>query len=119
MGLEAQEVHHGGNEMNRRNFLKAAAAAVLGLVAGAKGTRESVVEQTEPSGWVVVIDEAGLDDAEVRWIVERVNLLYPVYVDLYGEESGVFQGLDHLITTGYQECLSEEFKVVRGDCGSL
>jgi hypothetical protein len=98
--------------IDRRNFFKVAAA--LGLVAGLKDRQEPhreigidqavwLDEQAEPSGWIVVIDEAGLDDAEVRWIVERVNLLHPVYVDLYGEESGVFPGLSHLITTGYQD----------------
>jgi hypothetical protein len=117
MGLEAQEVHHGGNEMNRRNFLKTAAAAVLGLVAGLKGRQEPV--EQEPSS-LIIVEGMSLDDLGPEAIATLEGILHT-----YGglglhptkEPYAAFQGLDHLITTGYQECPSE-FRVVRGDCGS-
>lgn len=92
--------------IDRRNFLRTA-AAVLGLLAGGKGRGEPVAGVDLAAGedkmGVIVVNGMGLDDLGPEAIDALEDILHLYWdVDLLIEdESGVFPGLSHLITTGH------------------
>lgn len=94
--------------IDRRNFLRTAAAAVLGLVARFGERREPAAGKDETG--VIVVNGMSLDDLGPEAIATLEDILHLYWGDtdlLIEDESGVFPGIDQYVTTGYLDAESK------------